>query len=167
MISVSKTINQGAPVHEVFERLDAPAAEARARARELARFILDYRAPNAEVTEGAYKPLVKEPMLRVRGDGRLIMAELQRELADRIERGDIDGSNCGWIDTHGASPEHVSDETAAEGAIISGLQFCVREPNAVRLRACEIIEETRNPIALVGLTPAHLINRRDIALVEG
>jgi hypothetical protein len=46
---------------------------------------------------------------RVRGDGRAIAVAKFRELADKLESGELDGARVQWLDTHGFDVETVVD----------------------------------------------------------
>lgn len=75
---------------------------------------------------------------RVKGNGRAIAAAKFRELANKLESGELDGARVQWLDTHGLLVEmeldgktrEVAFEAAAEvpnGAkSISGLEFVTR-----------------------------------------
>ncbi len=56
---------------------------------------------------------------RVKGKGREIAVAKFRELADKLERGELDGARVQWLDTHG---ERLDDD----GAQVSGLEFVTR-----------------------------------------
>lgn len=56
---------------------------------------------------------------RVKGNGREIAVAKYREIADMLERGEIDGARCQWLDTHGGCLED-------DGAAVSGLEFVTR-----------------------------------------
>jgi hypothetical protein len=92
--------------------------------------------PKVEV---GYKQLpdVKE---RVKGDGRAIAAAKLRELADKLDSGELDGVRVQWLDTHGELLD-------AEGLPISGMEFVTRTAwrddgsGTVQLRTVTIEEE--------------------------
>jgi hypothetical protein len=50
---------------------------------------------------------------RVKGNGRAIAVAKFRELADKLESGEIDGARCQWLDTHGLC--HEDDGTSISG----------------------------------------------------
>lgn len=56
---------------------------------------------------------------RVKGNGRAIAVAKFRELADKLESGEIDGARCQWLDTHGENRED-------DGTQISGMEFVTR-----------------------------------------
>jgi hypothetical protein len=56
---------------------------------------------------------------RVKGNGRAIAVAKFRELADKLESGEIDGARVQWLDTHGELRE-------ADGTQISGMEFVTR-----------------------------------------
>jgi hypothetical protein len=56
---------------------------------------------------------------RVKGNGRAIAVAKFRELADKLESGELDGARVQWLDTHG---ELFDDD----GIAISGLEFVTR-----------------------------------------
>lgn len=62
------------------------------------------------------RPEVKQ---RVKGNGRAIAVAKFRELADKLESGELDGARVQWLDTHG---ELLDDD----GAQISGMEFVTR-----------------------------------------
>ena len=71
---------------------------------------------------------------RTKGNGRAIAVAKLRELADRLESGELDGVRCQWRDTHGVLVEDAAGNQydltkvdAPEGAQpISGLEFMTR-----------------------------------------
>jgi len=164
-LSISKELLAGERVHEVFERLDAPSPEAKARARELARFILDFVVGAPEVVKHAYLQEERHLGCYVRGKSRDVMVAIYQEIAARLERGEIDGARAQYVDTHGAGLY----SRAGDGAIVSALEYTVREAGRVRYVTCEIIEEDHNPPELVGITPKHLLPKAAprLSLVEG
>lgn len=64
---------------------------------------------------------VNRPQLheRIVGNSRAIAVAKFRELADKLESGEIDGARVQWLDTHG----ELHDD---DGAAISGLEFVTR-----------------------------------------
>jgi hypothetical protein len=56
---------------------------------------------------------------RTKGNGRAIAVAKLRELADRLESGELDGVRCQWLDTHGENRED-------DGTPVSGLEFVTR-----------------------------------------
>lgn len=52
---------------------------------------------------------VESPVTRTRtkGDGRAIAVAKFRELADKLESGELDGARVQWLDTHGCLVERV------------------------------------------------------------
>ena len=56
---------------------------------------------------------------RVKGKGRELAVAKFRELADKLESGEIDGARCQWLDTHGELLD-------SDGAQISGMEFVTR-----------------------------------------
>jgi hypothetical protein len=56
---------------------------------------------------------------RTRGKGREIAVAKFRELADKLESGELDGARVQWLDTHGECLEN-------DGAQISGMEFVTR-----------------------------------------
>lgn len=97
------------------------------------------------------RPTVHE---RVKGDGRAIAVAKFRELADKLERGEIDGARAQWLDTHGSLVEDAEGKRydltktdAPSGSqSISGIEFLTRTAHRedgsgeVQLR-CVTIEE--------------------------
>jgi hypothetical protein len=75
---------------------------------------------------------------RKRGNGRAIAVAKFRELADKLESGELDGARVQWLDTHGLRVEievdgeirqyDLSKDTPPEGEHqpISGLEFVTR-----------------------------------------
>lgn len=71
---------------------------------------------------------------RVKGNGRAIAVAKLRELADKLESGELDGVRCQWLDTHGCLVEvdgvqyDLTKGEAPEGSQqpISGLEFLTR-----------------------------------------
>jgi hypothetical protein len=96
---------------------------------------------------------------RIKGNGRAIAVAKFRELADKLESGELDGARVQWLDTHELRYEVDVDgeirELAAtdksevpEGAqLISGLEFVTRSAwsedgsGCVKLRGITIEEE--------------------------
>lgn len=68
--------------------------------------------------EAGYKvtPGVHE---RVKGNGRAIFAKRLRDIADAIERGELDGARAQWLDTHGQNLED-------DGTAVSGMEVVTR-----------------------------------------
>jgi len=66
-------------------------------------------------------PYAQNPGLssRIKGNGRAIAVAKFREIADKLERGELDGARCQWLDTHGELRE-------ADGTQISGMEFVTR-----------------------------------------
>src|SRR6188768_1920763 len=64
---------------------------------------------------------VNRPQLheRIVGNSRAIAVAKFREIADKLESGELDGARCQWLDTHG-------ELLNADGAQISGLEFVTR-----------------------------------------
>lgn len=118
---MSATLVGEQPINEQFEKLNPPDAEALARAESQARQILDHQGD----------------LLRLRGVGRDVAVAVFREIAARLKRGDIDGARFQWLDTHGG-------HQAADGAVVSGMEYVVREPNRVRLQQAEVMEDAFN-----------------------
>jgi hypothetical protein len=93
-----------------------------------------------EASEAKYR-LEPDSASRVRGNGRAIAVAKFRELADKLESGEIDGARVQWLDTHGG----LLDD---DGKAISGLEFVTRTAwredgsGTVALKALTI-EETR------------------------
>lgn len=56
---------------------------------------------------------------RVRGYGRAIFVKKLRDIADAIERGELDGARAQWLDTHGENRE-------ADGTAVSGMEIVTR-----------------------------------------
>lgn len=56
---------------------------------------------------------------RIRGNGRAIAVAKFRELADKLESGELGGARVQWLDTHG---EHFDED----GLPTSGLEFVTR-----------------------------------------
>ncbi len=56
---------------------------------------------------------------RVKGNGRELAVAKFRELADKLESGELDGARAQWLDTHGECAED-------DGTKISGLEFVTR-----------------------------------------
>ncbi len=56
---------------------------------------------------------------RLKGNGRAIAVAKFRELADKLERGELDGARVQWLDTHGERLDN-------EGKPVSGLEFVTR-----------------------------------------
>lgn len=163
-VSISKELGGGACVREGFARLDPPTDEARARARELAKYILDFTVQEPVVLDGAYMREERHLGCYVRGNSRDVMVAVYQEIAARLERGEIDGARAQYIDSHGGLRSRAED-----GAIVSSLEYVVREEGRVRYVTAEIIEQAHNPPELVGATPAHLLPKRAarLAIVEG
>jgi len=75
---------------------------------------------------------------RTRGNGRAIAVAKFRELADKLESGELDGARCQWLDTHGllvevevnGAPKQVQlndgDDMPEGGIVVSGLEFVTR-----------------------------------------
>jgi hypothetical protein len=61
---------------------------------------------------------------RVRGKGREIFVKRLREIADAIERGELDGARAQWLDTHGGDVKNGTIE--ADGTVISGMEILTR-----------------------------------------
>jgi hypothetical protein len=79
--------------------------------------------PISEARSAGYRllPGVNE---RVRGKGRAIFVKKLRDIADAIERGELDGARAQWLDTHGGSVEDGTVE--ADGTVISGMEVVTR-----------------------------------------
>jgi hypothetical protein len=60
-----------------------------------------------------------EVKTRVRGNSRAIAVAKFRELADKLESGELDGARVQWLDTHGL----LLDD---DGLPISGMEFVTR-----------------------------------------
>lgn len=82
-------------------------------------------------------PTVNE---RVKGNGRKIFVKRLRDIADAIERGELDGARAQWLDTHG---EHLEDD----GTATSGMEVVTRTAwtdngsGQVKLQVTTIVEE--------------------------
>lgn len=84
---------------------------------------------------GKYK-LYPGQHIRMRGDGRAIAVAKFRELADKLESGELDGARVQWMDTHGLLVETldgrrfdlVKQEVPEVGQLqpLSGLEYVTR-----------------------------------------
>lgn len=93
--------------------------------------------PIAKAAGYRITPTVNE---RVRGEGRKIFAKRLRDIADAIERGELDGARAQWLDTHGG---HLEDD----GTATSGMEVVTRTAHRddgsgqVRIQVTTIVEE--------------------------
>ncbi len=99
----------------------------------------------------------QQPVLhdRVHGKSRDIFVKKLRDIADAIERGELDGARAQWLDTHGMLVE-VGDRTfnlhnetppAGEQLAVSGMEVLTRTAwtedgsGEVKLQVTTVVEE--------------------------
>jgi hypothetical protein len=97
-------------------------------------------------------------LTRTKGNGRAIAVAKFRELADKLESGELDGARCQWLDTYECLVEdadgkqhrleHAGEDIGIAGTtVISGMEFVTRSAwredgaGTVQLVAVTIEEE--------------------------